>query len=121
MDTNTDFNQTLKKLSEQINQLSYTNNIKENTTSNKGYVLTIPNLSSPQFYYGIIPLSILCILYKWRPDFITITEVNDDGIHVKKLSYSKLIGWSLSFTALVAIAIFSYYYKQKKIIIQTSS
>jgi hypothetical protein len=106
---------TLKKISDQIDQFADTNKLVNvvHKPETSDIVSKIPKINALT-YYGLIPVGILIILFIWKPQFLTIEEPNEDGTFKVKVDYSKLLGWTLCFTTLVAIGIFAFYYNQKK-------
>lgn len=113
--TDTNFRKTLIDLQEKVQKLSRgIQNGSGITEPKSAFTLRIPKINSPLVYYGFIPFGVLAGLVFLRPKFIMVDEVDNTGMSYKKLSYKKLLGWTLVFTAVIAVAIFIYYYKKKK-------
>jgi hypothetical protein len=108
----TDFNSTLKKLTEQVsNFATVTSKHKETTMFNTNNFLHKFNFNSPVVFYGAIFSGILVILFLWKPKFIT-EEVSVDGnLPEQKINYQKMILSSMVLTALIAVIIFIKSYR----------
>ncbi len=108
-----EFDATLKKLSDQVNQFAGTT-IKNNTSDGGSGFLSKINVQSPLVYYCAIPLVIMIVLFFWKPGFV-MEEVSIDGnLPEKKLNFKKLFVTSIISTVIIAIIIFIYHYKGKK-------
>ena len=106
----TEFDETLKKLGEQVSQFSTpANNLIPKSGMN--FISTF-NIKSPIVYYGAIPIVIAVILCVMKPGFI-MNDVDEDGNTSKKFNYKRLMVSVISFTMIVAILIFIYFYKMK--------
>jgi hypothetical protein len=109
----TEFDATLKKLSDQVSQFTSTT-INKPTSSGGGFLSNI-SIKSPLVYYGVIPIAVMIILFFWKPGFV-MEEVSVEGsLPEKKLSFKKLIVGSVIITTVIAVIIFiSYYHKVNK-------
>ena len=104
-----EFDATLKKLSDQVSQ--FTSTMIKSKPSSSSYFLSKVNVNSPLVYYGAVPIIIAVVLFFWKPGFV-MEEVSIDGnLPEKKLSFKKLLVGTVIFTAVIAIAIFIYFYR----------
>lgn len=100
-----DIDKVIDKLDKEVNQFSQ----PEADTSGKiipKYNFSLPSLTSPIVYYIGIPILILIILLVWKPKFI-----RKDGS--QKRDYRKALGWTIMFTACIALGIFAVKYRTK--------
>lgn len=109
MDETVDIDTTLKRLNEQVDQVTQFSNSTVLTKAKSMF-----NFNSPFMFYIAVPVSILIILLLAKPVFI-MSEVSIDGkMSEKKLNYKKLI-ISVAILSLIAgIAYFGYSYKKKQ-------
>lgn len=107
MDDTINYDETLKRLSDQVSQFSST------TISSSSKTSIIPSIKSPFVYYSIVPFVILILLWYLKPSVIT-DEVSIDGdFPTRILSYKKLFVSTIIITLIVFVAYFSYVYKYK--------
>lgn len=100
------FDETLKKLSDQVSQFT------EQPVATKSSGISF-SFNSPIMYLTI-PIGVAILLFFWKPDFIT-EEVSEDGkFPTKKTSFKKVIIASLVITTILVVAYFAYNYKKKK-------
>jgi len=110
----TDFDNTIKKLQEQVSQFSGGDTefeIPKNT------ILSKINFKTNLVYFGLIPLFIMIILYILKPYFVmteTIIDETSSLIIPKKLSFKKLFLSTVICTCIISIIIFSYLYTKNK-------
>lgn len=107
-----DFDDTLKKLSEQVSQFTSSNMVK--TSFDNSGMLSKINIKSPFVYYVGIPLLIAIILFFWKPKFV-MEEVSINGnISHKKLNFKNLLITTVIITVIISIIIFVYFYQNNK-------
>ena len=70
------------------------------------------NFSSP-YMLCVVPIIILVLFLLLSPSFIKYENVDDKGQPILKISYKKLLIWTLSLSSICIIGIFGYYYKHK--------
>ena len=109
----TDFETTLQKLSNQVNQFSGN---KNNIVQDKSQPISIPSITGDKkyYYYAGIPIAFLIVLYLWKPSFV-LEEVSIEGeMPVKKISFKKtLISSVVLSTIVIIIILFFSIYKPK--------
>ena len=106
---------TIKSLHEKVNQITTTTSafvVTRNTSSESIFSGSI--LKSPIIYYGAVPLTILIILFFWKPSFIMENVSIDGKLPEKKLIYKKLFMSTLIVTIIIAAVFFIYSCKNKK-------
>jgi len=108
------FENTLKKLSEQVKQMGYpTVPVSIEKSRIKLNFMSKTKINS-YIIYGIIPLIILIILFFWSPKFI-MKEISIEGkLPESRLSIKKLLIYTIVFSCLILISIFIYFYRKKK-------
>jgi hypothetical protein len=110
---------TIKSLHEKVNQITITSTSTSTSTivsadAKNTSVFSSSILKSRIIYYCVIPLIIFLLLLFWKPWFI-MEDISIDGkLPEKKLSYKKLFIATFIVTFIIAICIFSYFYKNKK-------
>jgi len=119
MDDN-DFDSTLQKLSQQIDQLSKANPVNgfalgnansgvQNSSGNSGF---FSGANTRLLYYAAIPVAIFIILMVWKPGFVTEEILLDDMTTDRKVSIKRaLIASAVITTILGAIFFFRSYRK----------
>lgn len=107
MDDN-EFDNTLKKLNEQVGKFTGNNPVKNMYHSEKNSPINF-DVKSPYLRYGLIPVVILCILGMMKPG-VVVDEVNVDGIISRKINMKKL----LVATGILSIMIFFAIFLVKK-------
>lgn len=109
-----DFDKTLQKLSEQVNQFSGIKN--NNTTLYASQTTSLPLiLGDKKYYYYLgVPIAFLVILYLCKPGFV-MEEISVNGdIPTKKISIKKLFISSIVLSIILIVAIlFINVYKGK--------
>ena len=93
MSPENNFDDTLEKLTTQVNQFNSNSTIdnSNNNNSNKSWSLPKLNISSSLIYYTAPIIVLIIILVLWKPNFIT-EEVSTDGeMPKRKISLYKLI------------------------------
>lgn len=93
MSPENNFDDTLEKLTTQVNQFKSNSTIdnSNNNNSNKSWSLPKLNISSSLIYYTAPIIVLIIILVLWKPNFIT-EEVSTDGeMPKRKISLYKLI------------------------------
>lgn len=114
----TEFDNTLKKISEQITQINKSNNIKITPNTESLSLQSINNtsgltnlrkfnLQNPLVFYGIGPAILLVLFAVWKPYFV-MCDVSTDGdlnreLPEKRISYKKLFMAVILFSAVLYI------------------
>jgi hypothetical protein len=108
---------TIKSLHEKVNQITTTNTISSFVDAKNASNISFfsGSIFKPKvIYYVAVPLTILLVLFFWKPNFI-MEDVSIDGkLPEKKLIYKKLFISTFIVTFIIAIGIFGYFYKNKK-------
>ena len=107
----TEFDNTLKQLSDKVDNLSYEND--KQTTKSSFFSFDI-NFKSPIFYYSIVPIILLILLIIFRPDFIKKEVKVNGNIYEKKVVYKKLFIAVIVLSVVVYFSIFIYNYTKKQ-------
>lgn len=94
MSPTSNFDDTLEKLTTQVNQFNSNSTIdidnSNNNSSNKSWSLPKLNISPSLIYYAAPIIVLVIILVLWKPNFIT-EEVSTDGeMPKRKISLYKL-------------------------------
>lgn len=108
------FDETLRKLNEQVNQFSFStsNNISVVSTTKFNFSAIANNKI---VYYLSLPVGILILLLVLKPGFIT-EEVSHNGeLPKKKISIKLLFLYDLIISVILLIIYFMYNYKKNKV------
>jgi hypothetical protein len=106
-----EFDATLKKLSDQVSNFTSIT-VKSKPNPGSGFLSKF-DVKSPLIYYCAVPIIIALVLFFWKPGFV-MEEVSIDGnLPEKKLSFKKLLVGTVLITAIIAIVIFVYFYRNK--------
>ncbi len=100
----------IKELQEQVDQYSSHSTHK----SSKGFLSSFSFNLNSIYVYITIPIVILILLLVLKPSFIKIEYETEDNIVVKKMSFQKLIMWTLILGVVLDLGLFGFNYKMRK-------
>lgn len=109
MDETVDIDTTLKRLNDQVDQITQSNNSTKLTNSKFMF-----NFKSPFMFYIAVPVIILIILVLSKPGFIMSEVIIDEKIPENIVNYKKLFISVIILSLIVGIAYFGYSYKKKR-------
>lgn len=108
---NSDFDDTLKKLSEKVSELTVNNTVKNKPKMESKFLSNVNVKSS--LYYGCIPIIIMIIFLIWKPGFV-MEEISIDGnLPEKRLSLKKVLFGVFIFTVIISVIIYVKNQKSK--------